>query len=563
MIIGHFATRYWHKKKSNLKRKPHNTLILKNLKKYLTLKTALISKLVKIDIEDKFCPRIGKEMKRTLLLTILATNLFLGCRPEKEATNFNELIDVPIGEEKELQAKEDQDLDFEYAIPKNENSIDLKLSIHKMPTNGQLLNCHTTEDYLKCTYRPNKNFYGSDVFEVIGQDGDLKAKQSSVVKINVIDVPDAPKALDKSFTTGSKQELSIILPQGSDPDSLSTELSYSIVDGPGHGELKDCSGRKCTYISESLYDGVDSFTYQIIDNTGLSSNIAKIEINVNKVTFNTSETFNTEVDSLKGVDIVWVIDNSGSMRNEQITLQNNFDSFINNFLVNGKARFKFNMAITVTDLYAKNNSNPFAVDSNGNTYDLSSNRAELNFTEFSADFKRAVNVGINGGGREKALLSADQAYVKDPSWYANNDHLLVYIILSDEREQSTEKTIQQHFNNFTSLKDKPEKVLFYPIINPNTDIDSRYAELAQLSGTQVYDINSSFQNILDNISLNVSTNIKSYDLNKNVAIVPSSVKVSVNGVNTEGFTYLNNTITFENPPQGNAKIVVNYDYGAL
>lgn len=502
-------------------------------------------------------------MKVVIYLTLISS-LIISCKPQEEVTNFNRLIEAPIGEDLELQMQEDQELEIDYSIPENEDSIDLQIAIHTAPTNGQLLKCDVVEvGRVNCLYKPNQDFFGTDTFQVIAKDGDVKAEKASTVKINIINVPDAPRALDTSFTIGSRQELIVTFPEGIDPDSLSTELTYTVVDQPSNGQLTDCNGRTCKYISDSLFDGVDTLTYQIKDSTGLTSNTATVDINVNRITFNTSETFNSEADALVGVDIVWVIDNSGSMEDEQANLRNNFNAFINNFLVNGRARFKFNMAVTVTDLYRRNISNSFALDQNGNQFDLSSTRAEADFAAFSQDFTTAVNVGINGSGDELALRSIETAYNRTPTWYAGNDHLLAYIILSDEPEQSTEKTIQQWFTDLTAIKDSPSKVLFYPIINPNNDGGNRYAQLANLAGSQTYNINNSFQNILDNISLNVSAAIKSYPLNAGVAIVPSSVKVTINGVPTTAFTYANNSITLTNPPQGTARIVVNYDYGAL
>lgn len=497
----------------------------------------------------------------TLLISLIA------CKPEQEVTNFNVLIKAPLGEDVNLQVEEDSVLEFEYYIPKNEESINLQIAIYKKPVNGKLEGCDTiSEGKIKCTYRPNPDFFGKDSIQVVAQDGDIKGDQPSTISIDVINVPDAPKALDTSFNIGSKEVLNVVLPEGIDSDSLSSELSYSIVNGPSNGELIDCVGRNCKYISDSLYEGVDTIQYKVSDNTGLDSELGTITINVSRITFIGSETFNSQVDSLQGADIIWVIDNSGSMDNEQASLRANFDAFINNFLVNGKARFKFNMAVTTTDVYEKNNLvNPFSVNSDGNTYDLSSVKAEANFASFKEDFQAAVSVGINGSGYERAFDSISTAYNKQPSFYAGNDHLLVYIILSDEREQSTTNypSSQAFFNSISALKDQPEKVLVYPIINLNADNGNRYAEIAQLAGTSVYNINQPFSDVLNAISLNVSSNVKSYKLNTAVNIIPSSVKVKINGVETNEFTYLNNSITLTNAPQGAATIVVSYDYGVL
>lgn len=58
--------------------------------------------------------------------------------------------------------------------------------------------------------------------------------------------------------------------------------------------------------------------------------------NGNPTRFYGEESFVQSAQSqIQAVDIVWVIDNSGSMKDEQTNLSNNFDSFITNFLKDG------------------------------------------------------------------------------------------------------------------------------------------------------------------------------------------------------------------------------------
>jgi hypothetical protein len=48
------------------------------------------------------------------------------------------------------------------------------------------------------------------------------------------------------------------------------------------------------------------------------------------------------------IDILWVVDNSGSMDSLQANLNRNFSSFINNFQSKG---FDFQLGVTTTDAY--------------------------------------------------------------------------------------------------------------------------------------------------------------------------------------------------------------------
>lgn len=497
------------------------------------------------------------------LILLIYFIVFQGCRPEKNAAEFNTLISVPLGHDIQIQTLEEKDIEFEYVIADIENSINLEILIGKQPSHGTLKSCvDTSNGKLKCTYSPAKDFYGIDTIEVYAKDGDVKSLKTSIVRIDVINIPDAPIAFDANFSIGSKIELSFALPLALDSDSLSHELSYKIIDGPTHGELRGCNARACKYISNSLYDGVDSITYSVTDDTGLISNIARIEINVTRLGFYATETFNSQHDLLEGADIIWVVDNSNSMSNEQEILQQNFQSFIDNFLEEGKPKFNFNMAITTTDMYLMNSGNPFSKDQNGNQYDLSSVAAQSNLTLFKENFNRAVSVGTAGDGSERSLQSIDKALALAPTWYGGNSRLLVFVILSDEEEQSND-TVANYTTKISSVKDVPGKIQYYPIVNLEKDDGNRYRDLAAISRTSVYDINSSFQAILDDISLSVIGSVKSFSLNPSVNIISDSINVKVNGIETSNFIFEQNKISVKDLPVGDNVIVVSYEYGVF
>ena len=62
-----------------------------------------------------------------------------------------------------------------------------------------------------------------------------------------------------------------------------------------------------------------------------------------------SDTFEQSADNINNkIDILWVIDNSGSMQTSQANVQANFQSFISEFEAKG---LDFQMAVTTTDAY--------------------------------------------------------------------------------------------------------------------------------------------------------------------------------------------------------------------
>ncbi|MFT6631610.1 MAG: hypothetical protein ACJAS4_001561 [Bacteriovoracaceae bacterium] len=499
-------------------------------------------------------------MKTKLLLFFLSFTVFFGCRPEQAVTSFNVLIEVPIGESLTLYTDEDTSLQINYNVIGNEESVDLKLNVSGQPKHGVLTNCKelSTSDF-NCTYTPNENFSGIDHIEFMTSDGELVAQEASVITIEVNEVADAPIALDYTFMAKAGNTIRVDLPKGIDSDSLTSELSYTILKDPTRGLISNCVDRQCQYTSTEYFNGSDSFNYQIVDESGKVSNIATITVEITNDILAGVETFTQGVTTYDGVDIVWVIDNSGSMSNEQAALKANFTAFIDNFLVNGKAKFPFNMAITTTDNYnLSSGSNPFRLNASGNMYDLSSTRAETDFANFKADFEEGVLVGINGSGDERVFQSMDNSYALNSNWFGGNNRLLTYIVLSDESEHSG-GLVQDWANKFFALKDKNEKVSVFPIINPNADSGSRYEQIASLTGSKVYDINQSFQPILDDISLSVSQNISSYPLNPALDIIEGTISVAIDGVDTP-FTYSNKSIQLASPPAPYATIVVKYNY---
>jgi uncharacterized protein YegL len=496
-----------------------------------------------------------------ILFSITLSFLILSCSPKKPTTDFNVLIDVPSGDDVRLEAQEDEELIVEYSVEPFDESVDLKLMILEKPKFGNLKNCELIATYsMRCIYTPGKNFSGKDEIVFHTQDGDLRGKNTSKVMINIISTPDTPIARDGSFEAQSAKSVKFKFPTPVDPDSKSSDLSYEIVSLPQNGELVECRKNECIYKARGLFEGNDLITYRVIDNTNLVSNIASMNIVVSNILDKGIETFTQGVNSLKGVDIVWVIDNSGSMKDEQENLAKNFQSFIENFMDNGKAKFPFQMGILTTDKYLSSKSNLLEEDSFGVPYNLTSSRAESDFNGFKSDFDKAVNVGIGGSALEKCFDSIETQYKKNKKWFSGDDNLLVYIILTDEAEQSS-GSIDSWSKYFLGLKNESYKTKLFPIVKIDTDNDKRFFTISKDTGTKLYDINGSFDRVLDDISLSVSQNLSSFSLRADIQIMPDSIRVSVDGNDISNFVYQDNKVKLLMAPAAYSTIVVTYKYG--
>lgn len=404
------------------------------------------------------------------------------------------------------------------------------------------------------------------VIVVKSTDGDKEASTTFTVNVteNLAPVVGANQVESLYINTNIQFLVNI----ATDDRTLSGNLVYEIINNVQNGTLTNCfstaGNRSCTYTPNANFIGEDSFTYEVIDQHGLTSSQAQVKFIVATDTLYAQESFNQNQDSyLKGVDIVWIVDDSGSMQDEQETLANNFSSFINEFIANDK-KLDFKMAITTTD--ARERSEVFGRDANGVQWQLDLQASQNDPVKFANDFKKAVNVGINGSGSEKVYDSAHYMYSKQPAWFRNNDYLLVFIALTDEVEQSSMTTLQNS-DLFKSYKDHPEKVKFYPIINYGAN-RVRFDELAGQMNSKVYDIYSPFNEVLNNLGTTIANQLKSFMLKSERVIIAESVEVYVNGVKVDAkdangnviWKFENNGIFFTESPTEGALINVNYAY---
>ena len=139
-------------------------------------------------------------------------------------------------------------------------------------------------------------------------------------------------------------------------------------------------------------------------------------------------------EEIQKLDILWVVDNSGSMATSQQRLTQNFPRFIQNFL---KKRYDFRIAVTTTDAYR----GQFSPSYLAKRKLRSTSQGESFLTPLTLDieskFNQLAQVGTTGHGDERAFQSLE--YVLTFSENANfrrPDAYLAIIIVSDEDDFS-------------------------------------------------------------------------------------------------------------------------------
>lgn len=313
----------------------------------------------------------------------------------------------------------------------------------------------------------------------------------------------------------------------------------------------------------------------------------------------TGDTFKQSAASFNNqLDILWVVDNSGSMGPLQTNLVSNFNSFISNFQTQG---YDFRMAVTTSDAYK--------ADPTLNGYS-SSNSGLAKFSDgtnpftnvfviipstpnLASTFVTNATTGSNGSGDERVFSSFRTALNSslNPSFLRSTSFFSI-IILSDEDDFSgngrCENCGTDHNYNASTLDTVASYENYLDALTVSTGVTRRYnvnsiavldsacqqSHVQQSSTTIIGQryiqmtndtqgilgsvCDASFSTSLNNIAGQIATLSTQFYLTQTPQV--STIVVLVNNVTipqnaTNGWTYssTNNAIQFHGtgvPPQG-------------
>ncbi|MFN3696514.1 MAG: vWA domain-containing protein [Pseudobdellovibrio sp.] len=311
---------------------------------------------------------------------------------------------------------------------------------------------------------------------------------------------------------------------------------------------------------------------------------------------NASQYVQSDAYVARKVDVLFVVDNSGSMSTSQSNLANNFDSFIQRLISRG---FDFRIGVTTSDTYyqAQAPSGSSCIKSGVDlclpsyarlrsgttpaTHVIDSNDYDFNFPSevqrLKDTFKANALVGIIGSGDERAFSSFKATLQSNLNTdFRRSDAYLAIVLLSDEDDFSLDSltsngdsysglhTVQSYkdfLDTYTggvagsdysvstiSILDEACRTSLFSA-SGQQKIGQRYIQLADLTGGTKNSLCGSFSSALDNISNNIVIQAKPvFKLSKKPII--SSIVVVVNGVkvpqsDVDGWSYdaVKNTIT--------------------
>lgn len=258
------------------------------------------------------------------------------------------------------------------------------------------------------------------------------------------------------------------------------------------------------------------------------------------------------------VDILFVVDNSGSMEDNQTTLASNFDNFY--FIIDDLA-LNWQIGVVTTDnAVLQGIENIITPDT----------------ADVRATFKENAMVGTGGSGSEQGLEFAYQA-LSEPIINAQNRGFLRpeaglhVIILSDEEDQSP-RTVDFYVSYFESLKLSPSLVKLSAITGNSggcnsscgsADAAPRYAAaVSATGGIQATICECNFISALEQLAEESVVIQDTYPLSQTPVI--SSIQVTVNDAISSDWHYDGNlnSVVFNSeqatPPNG-ANVVITYD----
>ena len=263
-----------------------------------------------------------------------------------------------------------------------------------------------------------------------------------------------------------------------------------------------------------------------------------------------------EQEEIRKSDILFVIDNSCSMSQEQDLMSENMETFVEKLVL---SEVDFQAAVITTD-----DVTPVGGVMSGDDFDVVSQLAA------------AVDVGNGGGSTEKGQQMAMEAIdingTLSPGKFVREDAFLSIVIVSDEDDASP-LTDVEYYDFFMTIKD-PDMFAWHSVVgtgvlppdpaicNPSAT-GYRYMDQSFYTYGVVLDICADWGDSLTVLAESSYRIEDTYPLTKDA--ISTSIKVSVDGVElTEGWVYneISNVVYLKDRTliRGDQLLQVTYDY---
>lgn len=272
-------------------------------------------------------------------------------------------------------------------------------------------------------------------------------------------------------------------------------------------------------------------------------------------------------DSSDPLDIIFVVDNSGSMHPFQNELQNQMSTFLNIFLLTG---IDYHLGFITTDSH-------YLITENGYSWIDSSYHDPVYWSE-----SLISGIGVAGSGQEKGVEMVRHLLFNmsnDPlSTFIREAATLVIVYISDEKDYSTNgwSSYLNFFDNiksdvtkhrqFAVIGDHPAGCTIFSLYNRNIEFGAGYYELTQRYNGSWYSICASdwglqMQDLARDVSLK-----SEFELDKeNVNVDSITVYVNGHSVPETDWSYdsYRNTVLFDVSHVPETGKTIQIDYSVL
>jgi len=226
--------------------------------------------------------------------------------------------------------------------------------------------------------------------------------------------------------------------------------------------------------------------------------------------------------TIPSVDVLWVVDNSGSMLEEQNDLSENFPKFMDYFLNSG---LDYHVGVTSTDLDGNyNGSKGKLVEANGERWITPETQDAIQ------TFAAMASLGINGSGTERGIggtyyaleLERDAAN----AGFYRDEASIHTIVISDEPDLTGPNIVgdSEFVEWYKGLKLDPEQRTFNAIAHPN--LGDAYIAAASAIGGILQDVTQKdWTGVLEKLGIQAAGLKQEYFLSK--LPVPDTISVRV------------------------------------
>ncbi|GDX79151.1 hypothetical protein LBMAG42_09620 [Deltaproteobacteria bacterium] len=391
---------------------------------------------------------------------------------------------------------------------------------------------------------PSAVDFGNVLKDCDGQPVDVTITNKGKGKLKVRDIALSGDAASKFEETGDPVEL-----------ALNEEYTFKVKFSPTAYVSYDVS------LDIQSNDADEETTTVPVVGTGTSGGIYEESF---------EQTYNEDP-----IDVLWVLDNSGSMDESLKRLNDQLDIFINAFLTLG---LDYHIGVVTTDMDNASQSGKLQ----GTPTYLTNSTANA-----VALFQQRASVGSGGSGDEKGLAAAEAA-LTDPlasgtnAGFLRTDSTISIIVLSDENDSSS-RTAKSFSTWLEGLRADPDMTSFNAIVGDSglgcTDGDIWSGDFIEAMGGDVY-IDAAtytggffasictpdFSTIVANMARSSAGMKSTFELTETPSDV-SRIEVFVDGRTVQsdgldGYTYeaAENTISFHGTafPEGGSIIEVEY-----